>query len=35
MTLRSTQLYDHTKRYQYTQAMAQVEARQALGDRTP
>ena len=35
MTLRSTQLYDHTKRHQYTQAMAQVEARQALGDRTP
>ncbi len=31
MTLRYTQLYDHTKRHQYTQAMAQVEARQALG----
>ncbi len=33
MTLRSTQLYDHTKRQQYEQAMAQVEARQHIGRR--
>lgn len=31
MTLRYTQLYDQTKRQQYDHAMAQVEARQAIG----
>ena len=30
MTLRYTQVYDTTKRSQYTQAMAQIEPRQAL-----
>jgi site-specific recombinase XerD len=33
MTLRSTQLYDRTKRAQYDQAMVQVEQRQALRRR--
>ncbi len=31
MTLRYTQLYDHTKRQQYDQAMAQLERRQTIG----
>jgi site-specific recombinase XerD len=33
MTLRSTQLYDQTKRAQYDHAMAQVEQRQGLQRR--
>ncbi len=33
MTLRYTQLYDSTKRQQYDQAMAQVQARQSIGGR--
>ncbi len=32
-TLRSTQLYDRTKRAQYDQAMAEVEKRQGLQGR--
>ena len=30
LTLRYAQVYDATKRTQYTQAMAQIEPRQAL-----
>jgi hypothetical protein len=33
VTLRSTQLYDRTKRAQYDQAMAQVATRQGLQER--
>jgi site-specific recombinase XerD len=33
VTLRSTQLYDRTKRAQYDQAMAQVATRQGLHER--